>query len=314
MIVGRRAPGQLDLAVVLVRPEPRDRVEGLRRRRRPATTARRACPSRWRCPSARRASPRRTVRWASAPRRRRPPHRAPPCRWHRTPPRCRSSGRSPSSQSVFGLTPMPITTRSMSSTAPSVKRMRSTRSPPSISTTPTPRRTSTPVVAVHIGDHRPHLRTEPPLEGHRQGLDQAHVDPPSAARRRHLGADEASADDRHPARTWRRGRPGSRGSRPASAACGRRRGGRCRGVASARLRSRSPGHRTAAAHPRRAAPPALRGRGRWPTDPGASRARGRRACRGRSRARWTRAASSRPGPASTEAVARRGGAARHRRG
>ena len=55
------------------------------------------------------------------------------------------------------------------------------------------------VVAVHVGDHRAHLRAEPPLERHRQRLDEADLDAAPTAGRRHLGADEPGADHRHPA-------------------------------------------------------------------------------------------------------------------
>ena len=94
---------------------------------------------------------------------------------------------------------MPTTTRSMSSTAPSVE-------PDALDAVAALDQHHTDaeahvhaVVAVDVGDHRAHLRTEPPLERHRQRLDQAHVDPEPAAGGRHLGADEAGADHRHPA-------------------------------------------------------------------------------------------------------------------
>ncbi len=54
------------------------------------------------------------------------------------------------------------------------------------------------VVAVEVGDHRTHVGAEHPLQRHRERLDDGHVEPTGPTRRRHLGADEAGTDDHHP--------------------------------------------------------------------------------------------------------------------
>jgi hypothetical protein len=72
-----------------------------------------------------------------------------------------------------------------------------------------------PVAAVHLGQHRAHLRRAPAASGCDERLDQGDLRPALATRGRHLGADEAGPDHEHP------GEPGVERDR---APPGRRRG------------------------------------------------------------------------------------------
>ena len=139
----------------------------------------------------------------------------------------------PSSQPVFGVTPMPTTTTSASTAEPSASRTRSTRVAAGEPGHADAQAHVDAVVAVQVGAGAADHLAEHPRQRDRQRLDHRDVEAPLAAGRRHLGADEAGADHHHPAGARVELGRGGRGSRRACAACGPRPARRARAACAA---------------------------------------------------------------------------------